>query len=528
MSRARLGSLLPLLALAGCGGAAPESEADPTPAPVALVSARAWITRVSLDVRGVRPDVADLEAVDAAPEAAAALVEGYLADDRLGTRVAWIWNDALHTAAFFQDPPYRDLLPTDAEARDLGWNALEVVREVVDEDRPFSDIVTAPTVPWNDTLATFWDAEAPGSAEWIQYTPDDGRPMAGMLSIDALWLVYDGDRTNLNRRRANAVSRIFACSDFLARETAFAADIPAESLAVLAEAVRTEPTCIACHAGLDPLASFFGGFADRAVSQPAAELRVYSQWTADWYQASTPAAWYGNPGNDLTDLGAFIAADPRFASCSVRRLAEGLVGHPVDDAQLEAWTRSFVEEDGLQMRPLIARIVASEAYRADEERVLTTEQLHTTLADLTGWDPTTTTAGGWMPLSWDGDMRTLGGGTDDTEVLIRNREVGLGSHVLMTWAGRVAAGALAEDAARPAGERVLWTVLDPAATDLTEDDVRVQLATWASRFLSEPVAADDPRVDGLLALWEGAGDTPADGGAVVLQALVRHPASRIY
>jgi hypothetical protein len=125
-------------------------------------------------------------------------------------------------------------------------------------------------------------------------------------------------------------------------------------------------------------------------------------------------------------------------------------------------------------------------------------------------------------------MRTLGGGTDDTEVLIRNREVGLGSHVLMTWAGRVAAGALAEDAARPAGERVLWTVLDPAATDLTEDDVRVQLATWASRFLSEPVAADDPRVDGLLALWEGAGDTPADGGAVVLQALVRHPASRIY
>ncbi len=518
--------------LAACGGPpapTPDLPAeDPTEA-ARVVSDTAWVTRVSLDVRGVRPSTADLAAA-ADPAEAARLVDRYLEDDRLGTRIAWIWNDTLHSAAFFMGSSYRILTPTDEEARALGWNALEVVRRVVDDDLPFTEVVTATTVPWNDPVATFWQQDPPGTGtEWTEAAPTDGRPMAGMLSVSALWLVYDADRTNLNRRRANVVSRVFACADFLERGSSFDRDIPFESLSTLSTAVRTEDTCLACHAGLDPLAAFFGGFADRTVAQPMGDLYRYSPWTADWYRGWTSPSWYGHPGSDIHDLGALIAADPRFAACAVRRVAEGLVGHPVDAEQLARWTRAFVDVDDMEVRPLVARIVASDAYRADEERVLTTEQVHSALADLTGWDPQTSSDAGWMPLSWDRQVRTLGGGTDDFEVLLRNREPGLGTQVLMTWAGRVATQALADDATRAEGDRVLWTELDPGGAP-EDAEIRAQITVWYLRFLG--VSPEETSVDGLLDLWSAASDAGSvgdgSGGAAVLQAIVRHPRSVIY
>ncbi len=516
-----------LLLLTACsGGPGGASSADSTdggsPAPE-RIGASAWVTRASLDLRGVRPSPAELAEVAADPDHADALIASFVDDARLGERVAWIWNDSVHSAVFFRDSPYRIMNPTDEESRALGWNPLEVVREVVDEDRPFSDLVTAGSVPWNDPVASFWDQPPPGTgAEWTAITPDDGRPMAGILSVSAFWLVYDADRVNLNRRRANAVSRIFVCADFLDRQ-GDALDLSFASLSDLGEAARTEPACLSCHAGLDPIAAFLGGFPDRSVMQAQAELYEYSPWEAAWYRGWTAPAWYGHPGMDLRDLGAMIAADPRFAACTVKRLSTGLLGHEADADQLADWTRAFTA-GGLQIRPLVAEIVASDAYRADDERTLTTEQLHSSLADLTGWDPQEDGAAAWMPLSWDREMRTLGGGTDDVQVLVRNREPGLGTQVLGLWAARTALQALDADLRRPAGERVLWTELDP---DSSPDDaaVRAQLRSWYLRFLSvEPTEAS---VEGLYALWS-AEPTPAEGGAAVIEGLVRHPRMELY
>ena len=123
-----------------------------------------------------------------------------------------------------------------------------------------------------------------------------------------------------------------------------------------------------------------------------------------------------------------MQADPRFARCTVQRFYEGLTGSTPDFATRAQLTTANPD---LVAREIVRHIVETDAYRADEQRILTSEQLHTTLADLLGLELDLEPDEGLEPLSWSSPLRVMGGGTNDSSVLIRNTEPSVGLHLLL-------------------------------------------------------------------------------------------------
>ena len=490
----------------------------------------AALARASLDLRGTRPTLAEIQSVETDPAAYSALVAGFAGGEAFADRAMWIWNDALHTGAWAADYTRFDALAPE-QIRSLGQAPLRMVRAVVAEDRPFTDLVTADQLQADDRLAALWGIAGPASPDadgwgWVTF-PDD-RPMAGVLSSSTLWLRYSPDRLQRNRVRANALASIFLCADFLAREGSFSFDIDAEDLSDIEDAVATQGECLACHASLDPLASLFGGFTWRSDRLSREATVTWSHHQADLASAEQQPAYYGVPVSDLEEAGALMAQDPRFARCGVERLYTGLVGTPPPAAARHHLTETFTDAS-LRLPALAEAIVHSDPYLQADPRVLTPEQLATSLRDLLGVppeDPGARIDEGLGALLWSGEHRILGGGTDDITVLARNRTAGLGLQVLAAWAARGHVDqAVEQDLARPLDARLL------VATDATDEaSVRAALAPLHTRMLSVVSTADDPAVDRLFALWTEAGgaDDPQTAWSTVVEALVRHPLQVLY
>ena len=517
-----------LLFLLSCGRDAAPVDADSGAAPeeetTELLSERDWLVRMSLDLRGVRPSLDELEQVAADPGAVPVLLDEMLADPRMHARMGWLWNDTLHTAvwaeSFERFEQYGEVWDFD-QWRSVGLEPVKMVELILAEDLPMTALVTHPQLPANGALASLWESDHDGE-DWGWGAYRDGRPMAGLLSSKTLWLRYSADATNYNRQRANAVATIFLCSDFFDRDGSFTFALDDE-LTDIEQAVASVPACTTCHAALDPLAAFFGGFSERSVNLPAEQFMAYSPMMADWYAIETPPSYFGHSGTDVADLGAMIAADPRFSTCMVERFYEGLVGAELAlGTERDALVSDFLDAQQRAV-PLLREIVLSDAYRAATPKVLTTDQLYTALTALTGWMPESDEVlDGLEALQWSAEHRVMGGGTDDASVLLRSSGISLSGVVLMEWVGRQASAAIEADLAEESG------VLFPDGLPTDAAAAEALMARWVGRFLSTP--DDTQTIDRLLVLWEAAGGLAggADAWAVVLQALIRHPAGLVY
>ena len=86
--------------------------------------------------------------------------------------------------------------------------------------------------------------------------------------------------------------------------------------------MQVNPSCVACHQQLDPLASFFAGykldFAPLLVSYPHDH---YTQgFFPDFLKVDMREPHYfGSPGQSLADLGDMLSRDPRFSRCAAPR-----------------------------------------------------------------------------------------------------------------------------------------------------------------------------------------------------------------
>ncbi len=521
--------MLLLASILGCAPDAAPGDADEPPAPaeeteevVAIepLDDVALLGRLSLDLRGVRPTLAEIAEVQADSAQLDTFAAEWTRGAAFAERVAWWWDDALHTAVWADDYTRFDFLSFEDWVA-IGQEPLRVIRGVVAEDRPFTEIVTTPYTMANERLAARYGLAytgVDGGWGWTAYT--DGRPAAGVLASTSLWLRHTGDITNFNRRRANTVAAAFLCADFLAREGQFTFAIDPARLEDVEDAVRTDPACLSCHAALDPLAALFGGFTERSQDEPDDQYVRYSAFNADWYTGWTAPAYFGHPVADLAELGAHVAADPRFGACAARRTYEGLVHDASfdDEPDADSLVAAF-RDDGLRVSALAARVVATPRYRSATLRTLAPEQLHTALVDLLGWGEGAGLEDGLVALTWQDELRVLGGATDDDTVLLRNRAPGAALQVVLDWAARKAVPeALAADRARPAADRVLLT---------RESDVPGQLADWYTRFLGVPVAVDSPEVERLHALWATAEDAD-EAWVLALEGLVRHPRTVLY
>lgn len=517
---------------------APSTEMDP----VRLLS------RLSLDLRGTRPSDDEIARVEADAAALDDLTAELLQDERFEERVRDLFSEVYltRTESFPVNAASFGLGDEAAFDEAVGEEPLRIIGRVAAEDLPYTEVVLADWTMANGLLAEILPLELEGEgSDWQRASYTDGRPPAGVLATTGLWWRYTSTDSNANRRRANAVSRILLCNDYLSRPITFARDLDLLDEEAVQNAIRTDASCVNCHNSLDPIASYLFGFWWYQENSALEISRYHPEREPLWsdYTEVTPG-WYGEAGSSLTDLAWQIAADPRYPECAVENVTRLMLRRSMDlqDAErLETHRVAFLE-GGLTLRALFASVVADPAYRAaagsDEDvvgaaptKMLTPDQLGASIADLTGF---TWTYGGYDMLGTDGvGVRTLAGGVDGSNVTAfagsPNATVLL---VQERLAEAAASYAVATEQALAAGERRLFTEIDFSETpEKGSDSINAQIQALQLRVHGRRVALDSEEVAANRALWDelyaATGSAP-ESWSGLLSALLRDPDFLFY
>ncbi len=403
------------------------------------------LRRLSFDLRGVPPTLDELTAVQADPEALSELRAEFLDDPRWRARLADLLAEQLLTRvdtfnATIQTVGYDESEEYSFE-RAVGNEPVLFLAVVGTEDRPWTDAATADWTVANEVLFDLFPLEPVDAAElgiegtlpegWEPARYTDGRPAGGVLMTTGLWWRYWSAPNNYNRTRAAALSRLFLCADFLDRPISFEATSLLDSSS-LSEATQTEEACVGCHVSLDPLgASLFGFWWFDIYSM--AEMDHYHterEWLGSYYLDMEPA-WFGTPMDGPADLGPMLAQDPRFLSCTVERVSQGLLRRSMgtEDHARQADLLDTFQDSELRLQALVEAVLdtpeyqagslrdgatESQAARAATGRVLTPDQLADGVEELTGfrWQH----EGFDQMLNDDSGYRILAGGLDGIAV----------------------------------------------------------------------------------------------------------------
>ena len=506
--------MLLLNILLSCG-----SSDNPSSADADLVNPEdplvTWLSRASVDLRGRRLSSNELTQIAQNPELADSMLDEMLDDPALPEQIAWAWNDVFHTAMWA--PQYDRFGGWEFETwKALGWEPMAAIALLVENEQAYTDLVTLTELPLHPKTAELWELES-AQSDWHWAPPGDERPMAGLLSSRVLWMRYTADTFNFNRQRASALSKMFLCADFLDRDGTFEFNALADSLANVEEAIRTEPGCISCHSALDPLAAFFGGFSELSTDLLLVPYTSYSSVNARWASALQSKAYFGQPGETFSDVGDFVAADPRFTQCAVETLMQGFLGtKPVRDHTFWSVYADF-QDSGFQLKALAKSIVKSNLYQDTEPRLLRAHQFHSVLAAVADAEEGTDTDG-LGPLKWSWRHRLLYGEGDDVNILEPSKSVGVSTLLMTEWASREMAQRVAS--AIGSDEPLVALVVDDS-----EASARQQISHWMRVMLNLPVENTDSQVDALVTLWKSAGgaDDLELAYGTVMAALVRHP-----
>ncbi len=501
-------------------------------APVAL------LTRASLDLRGRRPSLEELAAVQQDPDAVDALVDAMVDDPDFGARIAMIYAHALQARADQGDHSDQRYAFSDVETllTNMGEEPLRLIARIADEDLPWTEVTTGAWTMADPALATWYPVDWPdGATGWQPVAWTDGRPAAGLLSTNGLYWRFGSTDLNANRGRFNAVSRALLCQDYLTRPVSPPAELDLTDEEAVREAVQTVDACIGCHNMLDPAGAFMWGFSRQ---EPFSLLDLVSYHPQDellWETDGIAPAYAGTPGDSLDDLGWMIADDPRLISCAVERAIETLWGRAPDlddTATLDALRGAFIE-GGLALRPLYAAVVATPAYRADPAvegavawRIATPDLLVSQVAALTGFRPAAEQLDLWSTDATG--LRSLAGAgrslaSDPPSVASPTAQV-----LQARLAEAAAAWLVGQGADSPQADALLGLVdLDDSAPAALDDQVSL---LWLA-LLSRSLTPDDAEHAATVQLWQGLvadGLAPRDAWAGVLTALLRHPDLVVY
>ena len=356
-------------------------------------------------------------------------------------------------------------------------------------------------------------------------------PHAGILSTQAWLARYPSTDTNRNRARARWTYFHFLGIDI---EKSAPRSTDPEALADTNNPTMNNTACTVCHERLDPVAGAYqsfgdlGGYLDQWGGRDSlAESYKYPEWYGGqpgstlyqegdtWYRDMRAPGLEGQVADDhavywdsLQWLGEQIAADPRFATATVRFWWPAIYGSdpliaptnssaPDYQEQLNAFNAQEAEigeialqfeASGYNARSLFADMVMSRWYRHSEVtdpalvesrltelatvgsgRLLTPEELDTKNRaifgrswqqrnnDSTAHDRTLNTA----LVGRGARFKGFYGGIDGAGVTVRNREMTpLMSNVTEAMAVELACQVVVEDFQRPRQERQVFTYLD--------------------------------------------------------------------
>jgi hypothetical protein len=529
---------LVILALLGC-------SPEPAPAPLVEMPVARLLSRISLDLRGTRPSPDEIAQVEADPAALDALVDQFLDDDRFPERLVSLYHEI-----YLTNTEKTDLRPNSIPFDnpryfywEVGQEPLRIVAQVAKEDLPYSTIVTADWTMANEDLAQLFPLEWPeGQTGWHKTRYTDGRPAAGVMSTNGLWWRYTTTEANANRRRANALTRILVCEDYLARPIEFDQTVNLLDEGAVGDALESNPGCVNCHVSLDPVASNLFGFYWTNFTSPT-EGRYYHPGSEKVWEDLTGVApgWYGTPTNGLVDLGNAVASDPRFPTCAARQAYERLLrrSSTIDDEDdITALRESFIAGD-MKLKALYRAVTQLPVYRAadvDTERgvpykMMTPDVLGAAVEDLTGfyWER----SGYDVMRTDDKGLRSLAGGVEG--ILIKQPSPTPNSALLLVQEAlsyEAASAALASEVVIEPAERRLFTEVDFTETPDTDRAAMVaQIKYLHLRVFGERIEDDSEELTATLALWQELYDVENDVPRAwegTLVALLRDPEFVMY
>ena len=517
-------------------------EEEDTDAPLEFDAVKA-LSRASLDLRGIRPSLEELDQVREDPDAYDEIVEGYLYGEHFGDRVRELWSEIYLTRQdYYYVYAYEYGLDDEvAFAASVGEEPLRLLSYIAENDLPYTEIVTAEYTMANELLGEAFPIDRdPDAVGWVPAEYTDGRPQAGVLTMNGMWWRYMTTVSNANRGRANAISRMLLCNDYLSKPIEFDRNVNLLDEAALDDALKNNEGCTSCHSTLEPLASHFWGFY---------QYLYYSKLELTYYHADREHMWsevtgiapsyYGEPTYGLRDLGQKIAGDSRLVECITEQTFEVMMQRDAGIEDMDTLTefRENFLDQGLVLRSLFHDVLTSDAYksRADAEgelnpKMLTPSQLGTSLEDLTGFR---FEYYGHDLLGSDSyGVRTLAGGVDGVYALKPAREPTATIALVHERVTQSAAQYAVEHDANNRDAPLLFTEVEFTETPSSDREAMVaQVQALHLRLFGNEIDADGQEVEANLALWQDlylVEGSKQRAWAGVLSVLLRDPEFLFY
>jgi len=283
-----------------------------------------------------------------------------------------------------------------------------LVDDVVSGALPYTDLLLTTKAKENGPIA-FWKKNlAPNfSASNTVNMPDPQEPILDKAFTDATWTGIDRGGTHAgvltlpayllrfqtNRSRANRFRIDFTCQYFVPPEKLS----PAPGCDPVAEDITQRCNCQYCHQTLEPLSSYFGGFAEAGTTlmsdtslfpvkdascnsaNPSAFCGRFYATQPDSHNAGTLLPYqFADAHPEYTsriakgprELAQSIIDDGTFAQCTVKNLFFHFAGRDLradgaqaDELDLLGQLASDFAKNGYDMRWLIQQIVSLPQYR---------------------------------------------------------------------------------------------------------------------------------------------------------------------
>ncbi len=561
---------------------APTNTTDDPPITTSSIKAlnpAAHLTRASITLRGIRPSLDDLHQVSQDPDSLPQIIDRYLEEPAFGRVVrnmhneVWQLRSYAHLHPMVDELAGEDFIPSN---QSIAESPLRLIEHVVTNDLPYTEIVTADYTLADGIVAKVWGLEYQGDGtswektRWDSPTDapgpwqDPGRPHSGILSDSYLFVRHDTTPSNLNRGRANTISRALLCFDFLDREIIFDSNIDLSDPIAAQNALRNNPSCASCHQALDPLGQFFWIYDVRTnLGQVTQYPRddFYHPERVELLRELLPdlkPGYFGHPEPEGTywsirDLGQQIAQDPRFASCATKRFTSYLTQTEMGALPIEVLTPlQDIFQKEMNAKDLVRAIVLSEMFRSSH---VTDDQLQDTplgmykvrplemssmIEDLTGfrWEQDVDLefgAGNRYGLTNMLEDPVLGflvmaGGIDAYQVTVPQHTFTVTSFLTQRLIAYEAAGhVVRKDFEDQASQPHLLTLV--TAEDTDEDLIRQQLVQLHLRLYGEETSSESESITQTWQLWDAAlqhGQSAPRAWAITLAAMLQDPRFIFY
>lgn len=537
------------------------------------------LRKASLNLVGRLPTTAELEQIASNGEAGlSAALDQMMTEDAFFHRLKEIYNDRFLTNKYLGSEKALNLLdgndfPNRRWFNDIGLNtdnqeerdlyyrlkafsndavaqeALELITYVVRNNRPFTEILTADYMVVNPYSARVYGVEQQltfdtndhGYGAVSEFKPARilDYPHAGVLTSAMFLNRFPTTETNRNRKRTKVTFDYFLDTDILAIGSTRPTD--ADDIAGN-NPTLTNPTCVACHEVMDPVASTFQNWDYKG------RYRIQDKWFADMESRGFNGQQMPiiNTDNSLQWLAAQMATDPRFAKATVKTIYTGLSGHEpllsqavnakndanvtadyvAQRALLDHLEKQFIA-DQYNLKNLVRNIIMSHYWRAESltdgvtdtsnvigsARLLIPEMLDRKLKAIFGFE--------WKRRSYDRESRLAGinnngyrqiyGGIDSDLVTNRITQVnGMILAVQNRMASELSCKAVANDFYLAREARLLFPHvskttspedLDGVANSASENMIRqnIQHLHWV--MLGETLAINDQEIDATYQLF---------------------------